>query len=138
VLLENGGMLFMPPFSSQHHAVLETIPCDDTEPRARHLYQLIQTKARSQICSSRTTHHANLRGRLLPATDAGVAFVVISAHLLGQRKRPQQAVAGPLFIRDLSFRISAQLLCRSRICFFALSRFGFHPPFMFHRDAFGF
>jgi hypothetical protein len=22
VLLENGGMLFMPPFSSQHHAVI--------------------------------------------------------------------------------------------------------------------
>jgi hypothetical protein len=74
----------MPPFFSQQQRVLETIPCDYTELFVRFLYKCIQINARSQICSSRTAHHANLRGRLLPATDAGVAFMVISAHVLGQ------------------------------------------------------
>jgi hypothetical protein len=83
-------MLFMPPFFNPQQQVLEMIPCDYTELLVRHLYQRIQIKARSQICSSRTAHHANLRGRLLPATDAGVAFMAISAHLLGPMKATQQ------------------------------------------------
>jgi len=44
VLLENGGMLFMPPFSSQHHAVLEKIPCDYTELLVGHLYNAYKSK----------------------------------------------------------------------------------------------
>ena len=112
----------MPPFSSQHHAVLETIPCDYTELLVRHLYQRIQTKARSQICSSRTAHHANLRGRLLPAADAGVAFMDISAHVLGPMKATQQTWRAR-FSSEIYFRILYSFLFFRVALSFGTSRY---------------
>jgi hypothetical protein len=76
------------PHPQQHGVSKDALPFHRTSRWA--FVQRIQINARSQICSSRTAHHANLRGRLLPATDAGVAFMDISAHLLGPMKATQQ------------------------------------------------
>jgi len=86
---KRGHAFYAPVFQSAPCCVRnDTLWFHRTSRRA--FVQRIQIKARSQICSSRTAHHANLRGRLLPATDAGVAFMDISAHLLGPMKATQQ------------------------------------------------
>lgn len=88
--------------------------------------QRIQIKTRSQIFSSCTAHHANLRGHLLPATDAGVAFMDTSAHLLGPMKATQQTwrarFSSAIFLSEFQYSFCAGYapLCDSQLVYFFL------------------
>jgi hypothetical protein len=79
--------------------------------------------------------------RLTPLLCGGATSRAFGLKIMLPSPHPQQHGVSPDSLPFTTIFISEfqhNFFVSSRLCFFALSRFGFHPTFMFHRDAFGF
>ena len=132
----------MPPFFSQHHAVLETIPCDFIELLVGHLYNVYKSKRARKFALPAPPTMQICEGASFPRRLLGLPSWSYRPTCSANEGDPA-TVAGPLFIRDRSFRISTQLFISSQLCFLLFHALDFTqllcctqmPFFQIHHDS---